>query len=114
LGAEERRIANYIGFIGEGKGTRSLGEALKVAEQKVLTLRAELQAYEASGKAVFRAPPVEWIADRLMALRPMLEAETSRSALELRRCWGGFGSSRCSHRSGSPITKPRPPSGTST
>ena len=46
LGAEERRIANYIGFIGEGKGTRSL-EALKVAEQKVLTLRVELQAYEA-------------------------------------------------------------------
>src|SRR6266849_1373433 len=57
LVAEERRIANYIGFVGEGKGTRALGEALKAAEQKALALRAELQAYEASGKAAFKAPP---------------------------------------------------------
>ena len=32
LVAEEQRIANYISFIGEGKGTRALGEALKAAE----------------------------------------------------------------------------------
>ena len=88
LGTEERRIANYIGFIGEGKGTQALGEALKAAEQKALALRVELQAYEASGKAVFKAPPVEWIADRLMALQPVLEAEPSKSAQMLRRVLG--------------------------
>ena len=110
LVAEERRIANYIGFIGEGKGTRALGEALKAAERKALALRAELQAYEASAKAVFKAPPVEWIAARLMALQPVLEAEASKSALVLRRCWGRSGSSRSNLRSGGPITRPRPPS----
>jgi hypothetical protein len=88
LAAEERRIANYIGFIGEGKGTWALGEALNAAEQKALALRAELQAYDASEKAAFKAPPVEWIADRLLALQPVLEAEPSKSALVLRRVLG--------------------------
>jgi hypothetical protein len=88
LEAEERRIANYISFIGEGKGTRALGEALRAAEQKAVALRAELQACEASEKQVFKAPPVEWIAARLMALQPVLEAEPSKSALVLRGVLG--------------------------
>ena len=36
LVAGERRMANCVGFISEGTGTRALGEALKAAEQKVL------------------------------------------------------------------------------
>ena len=86
--AEERRIANYIEFIGDGKGTRALGEALRSAEQKAAALRLDLQAYEASAQAVFKAPPVEWITDRLMALQSVLEAEPTRSALVLRRVLG--------------------------
>ena len=69
LASEERRIANYIGFIGEGKGTRALGEALRAAEQKAGSLRAELQAYEASAQSLFKAPPVEWVAERLSTAR---------------------------------------------
>jgi hypothetical protein len=37
---------------------------------------------------VFKAPPIEWIADRLRALQPLLEAEPSRSGLLLRRVLG--------------------------
>ena len=48
-----------------------------------VALRAELQASEASEKAVFKAPPGEWIANRLMALQPVLEAEPSKSVLVL-------------------------------
>ena len=88
LATEERRIANYIEFIGEGKGTRALGEALGAAEQKTAALRVDLQAYEASAQAVFKAPPVEWIADRLTALQPVLEAAPTESALRLRRVLG--------------------------
>jgi site-specific DNA recombinase len=88
LETEERRIANYIAFIGEGKATRALGEALTTAERKALALRAELQAYEAGEKAVFKTPPVEWIACRLMALKSVLEVKASISALELRRVLG--------------------------
>jgi hypothetical protein len=85
MAAEERRIAHYIGFIGEGKSTRALGEALTSAEQKAAVLLHDLQAYEASAQAVFKAPPVEWIAYRLLALHAVLEAEPSRSVLALRR-----------------------------
>ena len=85
LATEERRIANYIDFIGEGKGTRGLGEALAAAEQKVSTLRRQLKAYEASAQAIFTAPPVEWIAERLRSFRRVLESEPSQSALVLRQ-----------------------------
>ena len=88
MAAEERRIANYIGFIGEGKGTRALGEALRSAEEKAAALRRDLQAYEASAQAMFKAPPIEWIGHRLMGLQSVLEAEPTRSALELRRVLG--------------------------
>jgi len=88
LNVEEVQGRRKFSFIGEGKGTRALGEALKGAEQKALALRAELHAYEASKNAVFKAPPVEWIAARLMALQAVLEAEPSKSALELRRVLG--------------------------
>src|SRR5262249_6758725 len=48
LAFEERRIAHYIDFIGEGRGTRALGEALTTAEQIAASLRVELEAYAAS------------------------------------------------------------------
>ena len=88
LAEEERRIANYIEFIGEGKGTRALGEALSAAEQKAGTLRTDLRAYESSSQAVFKAPPAEWVADRVRALQSVLEAEPSISGLMLRRVLG--------------------------
>ncbi len=88
LASEERRIANYIEFIGEGKGTRALGEALSTTEHKAVTLRAQLQAYEASANSLFKSPPIEWVAERLAALQPLLEGEPSRSALVLRRVLG--------------------------
>jgi hypothetical protein len=88
MAAEERRIAHYIGFIGEGKSTRALGEALTSAGRKAAALLHDLQAYEASAQAVFKAPPVEWFAHRPVALHSVLEAERTRSALALRRASG--------------------------
>jgi site-specific DNA recombinase len=88
LAAEQRRVANYIGFIGEGKGTRALAEALQQAEDKVDTLRGELQVLTATADAVFQVPPVEWVAERLAGLPKLLERETARSALLLRRVLG--------------------------
>ena len=58
VAAEERRITNFIGFIGEGKGTPALADALRVAEQKAEALRRELLALEGTANDVFRAPPV--------------------------------------------------------
>ena len=88
LATEERRIANYSAFIGEGKATRALGEALAFAEQRAVALRQELQALDTSAGELFKAPPIEWIAERLGKLQELLERETGQSALILRRILG--------------------------
>ena len=85
---EERRIANFIDFIGGGKGTRALGQALEHAEQAAQALRNELSALDATVNAMFEPPPVEWIAERLGRLQELLERQTERSALLLRRVLG--------------------------
>ncbi len=85
LATEERRVANFIDFIGSGKGTRALGEALEQAEHAAQALRDELCALEATAEAIFEPPPVEWIAARLSAIQELLERQTGRSALLLRR-----------------------------
>ena len=40
--AEERRLANFLDFIGEGRGSQALGEALVETERRVEALREEL------------------------------------------------------------------------
>jgi excisionase family DNA binding protein len=41
LGAEERRLANFVDFIGEGRGSQALAKALVEAERRVEALREE-------------------------------------------------------------------------
>ena len=88
LASEERRIANFIEFIGNGKGTPALGQALDLAEQRATALRDELTALESTAGEVFQAPPVEWVAERVRGLQDLLERETSQSALLLRDVLG--------------------------
>ncbi len=88
LATEERRIANYIAFIGDGNATRALGEALGAAEQRAAALRQELRALDTSAGEVFKAPPIEWVAERLARFQEVLERDSPRSALILRRILG--------------------------
>ena len=88
LADEERRVANFIEFIGDGKGTPALAQALQAAEEKAIALRGELQALEASSGDLFKPPPAEWVADRLGKIQDVLEGETVGSALLLRRILG--------------------------
>ncbi|MEO6026745.1 MAG: recombinase family protein [Candidatus Binatia bacterium] len=88
LAAEERRISNFIEFIGGGKGTPALGEALRAAEHRSEELRSDVAALQATTGSVFQVPPVEWVAERVRNLQELLEHETSRSALLLRGVLG--------------------------
>ena len=88
LAEEERRIANFIEFIGDGKGTPALADALQAAEHKAKGLRQELSVLETTINEVFKAPPVEWVSERLEQVQEVLERETVRSALLLRRILG--------------------------
>ena len=69
LADEERRIANFVGFIGDGKGTAALAEALRSAENKALEAREQLGALEGTAADVFATPPAEWVAETCEAPR---------------------------------------------
>jgi recombinase-like zinc beta ribbon protein len=88
LSAEERRLANFVDFVGEGRGSQALGKALVETERRVESLTNEVDALRRSREKVFQAPPVEWIKDRLENLHEVLQNRTGRSAKTLRDLLG--------------------------
>jgi len=88
LGSEERRLANFVDFIGEGRGSQPLANALIETERRVEALREELGALRRSRRKVFQTPPVEWIEERLSRVQEVLERRTEQSALLLRDVLG--------------------------
>jgi len=88
LSAEERRLANFVDFVGEGRGSQALAKALVETERRVETLREELNGLRRSSEKVFQAPPLGWIEERLTQLKDLLERRTEQSALILRRLLG--------------------------
>ncbi len=88
LQAEERRLANFVEFIAEGRGSKSLAAAMTLAERKMESLGVDLAALRLSRDDVFKAPPLPWIADRVEHLQQVLECRTEKSALLLRNLLG--------------------------
>jgi site-specific DNA recombinase len=88
LHAEERRLANFVDFIGEGRGSRTLAQVLVETERKVDALKVELEGLHRSRDKVFQAPPREWVEERLTQLRDVLERNPDRSGLTLRTFLG--------------------------
>lgn len=88
LTALDRKIANFVEFIGEGRGSRALGSALNRAEQEATALRAEIEGLSSSGLSAFAAPPEAWVSERLTTLQSVLERRTGQAALILRRIFG--------------------------
>jgi len=88
LNAEERRLVNFVDFIGEGRGSRTLAQALLETERKVDTLKEELEGLRRSREKVFQTPPQEWIEERLSQLKELLERNPDHSGLILRNFLG--------------------------
>ena len=86
--AEQRRVANFIEFVAEGRGSRALGEALTASETRLTDLRADLEGLRRSQHEVFSAPPREWLVERIATIQTVLERRTERSALLLRKLLG--------------------------
>ena len=86
--AEERRLANFVDFIGEGRGSQALAKALVETERRAEALREELAGLRRSGEKVFQAPPVEWVEARLEQLGEILGRRTGPSANVLRKLLG--------------------------
>ena len=88
LEGEERRVANFVEFIGEGRGSRALADALMASERRRDELRAELELLGRGQEAVSSLPPLVWIQERVAVLQAILERRTERSALLLRALLG--------------------------
>ena len=88
LNSEERRLTNFIEFIGEVRGSRALGKALEESERKVDSLQIDLEGLRQTRKRIFRAPPIEWIRAKISHLSELLEHNTSQSAQVLREVLG--------------------------
>lgn len=88
LDAEERRLANSVDFIGEGRGSRAFGKTLQETELRVEALRDELDGLRRSDEGVFQAPPIEWVEERFTHVQEVLIWRTEQSALLLRNFFG--------------------------
>ena len=88
LSSEERRPTNFVDFIGEGRGSQALANALIETERRVEALREELEALRRRRRKVFQTPPAEWIEERLSRVQEVLERRTAQSALLLRDVLG--------------------------
>jgi hypothetical protein len=88
LEANQRRIENFIEFIGEGRGSQALAEALGNAERRVTALREEIEMLEANRDSVFEPPPMPWVQERLARFQQTLEGRTEQAALLLRKVLG--------------------------
>ncbi len=88
LDAEKRCIHNFVEFVAEGRSSRALAEALAESERKVDELKVDVEALRKSRDAVFQAPPLAWIEERIATLQATLEKRTTQSALVLRKLLG--------------------------
>jgi site-specific DNA recombinase len=88
LAGEQRRLGNFIDFIGEGRGSQALAKALVETERRVQTLSEEVDSLRRCHEKVFRPPPVEWIRERMTNVQSVLEQRTARSAQMLRNLLG--------------------------
>lgn len=84
----ETRVHNFIELIVSGRATAGLADALAEAEAQVKSLTADVASMESAKDHAFTPPPEAWIADRLRKLNKLLEQQTEKSALALRRLTG--------------------------
>jgi hypothetical protein len=69
LQAEERKVHNFVEFIGEGRGSRALAGALEEAERRTEQLRGEIAILEQTRSGIFKPPPRVRIQERLARLQ---------------------------------------------
>ena len=86
--SEERKLTNLINFIGEGKGTVSLKQALLDTEIKIDSLKNEIDFLNNTYSNVIQAPIDKWIGGRLSHIQKLLNRKTGKSAMVLRSVLG--------------------------
>jgi len=85
---EQHRVDNFITYIAEGRVSEAVGKALVAAERRVNQLTIDLARLRTSKERLFKAPPPEWIKERVTTIQEVLERRVGKSALILRKVLG--------------------------
>ncbi|MCF7909572.1 MAG: recombinase family protein, partial [Candidatus Omnitrophica bacterium] len=83
-----REIQNYLNYIKMGNFSTAVSDALKDAEQRNKNLQDEVSSLQFQKQNTFKAPPKEWINERLDKLYQTLNQNTRSSALALKGLLG--------------------------
>ena len=83
-----QEVRNYLNYIKMGNFSNAVSEALKEIEAKSENLKEDIKSLEFQQQNTFKAPPKEWIKDRLESLHQTLDKNTSSSALALKPLMG--------------------------
>jgi hypothetical protein len=87
-GRRHRRLANFVEFIGERRGSDALAKALVETQRRVDQLSGETEALRRSREKIFQPPPIEWIKNRLNNIQQVLEQRIAGSAQMFRALLG--------------------------
>jgi site-specific DNA recombinase len=85
---QRQMLDNLVRYIAQGRQSKAIDEAIAECEKKVEQLGADLEFLNKGHTRLFKAPPKEWIEDRVSQIKEVLELKTERSALLLRRLLG--------------------------
>ncbi len=88
LNDQQRRITYLVEVVAEGRGTRSITDALAASEKLAEDLTVEVEILRRSLTDSFQVPPRIWIEERLQNVQQILERNTGASALLLRKVLG--------------------------
>ena len=83
-----QEMRNYLNYIKTGNFSKAVSGALKEDEMKSENLKEEIKSLEFQRQNTFKAPPKEWIKDRLENLHQTLAKNTCSSASALKSLLG--------------------------
>ena len=85
---QRQMLDNLVGYIAQGRQSKAVESALEECEKKVEQLGTDLEFLGKCHTRLFKAPPKEWIEERVSRIKEVLELKTERSALLLRKLFG--------------------------
>ena len=85
---QRQMLDNLVIYISQGRQSKAVEEALAECEKKVEQLGVDLEFLNKCHTRLFKAPPKEWIEERVSRIKEVLELKTEKSALLLRKLFG--------------------------
>ena len=88
---QRQMLDNLVRYIAQGRQSKAIEDALAECEKKVEQLGVDLEFLNKCHMRLFKAPPKEWIEERVLRIKEVLELKTEKSALLLSTPFHNYG-----------------------